>query len=157
LKDNRQPLCGYFLSRRARQPVHPAGDELQRLAETCNEMLARVEGAVSRINRFTADASHELRNPILFVRTVSEYALQHHSLDEETRQAFEDIVAESTEAGALLEDMLALARADEGRLAVNLSPLDLTGLLDEVCDKAATLAEAKHQTFAYHLDVLRPV
>jgi heavy metal sensor kinase len=171
-------LCGYFLSRRALQPVdrmisgvraisvrdlsgrvpvHPTGDELQRLAETCNDMLARVEGAVSRINRFTADASHELRNPISFVRTVSEYALQHHTLDEETRQAFEDIVAESTEAGALLEDMLTLARADEGRLAVNLSPLDLAELLDEVCGKVAALAEARRQTFTCRFDMPRPV
>jgi signal transduction histidine kinase len=143
------------LSRRL--PVHPTGDELQRLAETCNDMLARVEGAVSRINRFTADASHELRNPISFVRTVSEYALQHHMLDDETRQAFEDILAESMEAGMLLEDMLILARADEGRLVVNLSPLDVTELLEEVSAKVTALAEAKHQTFTCRIDAPCPL
>ena len=113
-------LCGYFLSRRAlepvdrltaavrsitisdisgRLPIHETGDELQRLAETCNDMLARLQDAVVRINRFTADAAHELRNPIAFTRTVTEYALRHHQLDEETRQVFEDILAESQEAG----------------------------------------------------------
>jgi heavy metal sensor kinase len=171
-------LCGYFLSRRALQPVdrlisgvrsisvrdlsgrlpvHPTGDELQRLAETCNDMLARLESAVSRINRFTADASHELRNPISFVRTVSEYALQHHTLDTETREAFEDILAESIEAGSLLEDMLTLARADEGRLLVHLVPLDLFELLEEVGDKVGAIANTKQQMFTTNFRVDRPV
>jgi heavy metal sensor kinase len=161
-------LCGYFVSRRALRPVdrlisgvrsisvhdlsarllvNPTGDELQRLAETCNEMLARLENAVARINRFTADASHELRSPISFIRNVSEFALQQDTLDGETRQAFEEILVESVEAGNLLEDMLTLARADEGRLTVSLVPLDLRNLLDEVCDKGELLASAKGQTF----------
>ena len=171
-------VCGYFLSRRALQPVdrlisgvrsisvhdlsarlpvHPTGDELQRLAETCNDMLARVENAVSRVTRFTADASHELRSPISFVRTASEFALQSHTLDAETRRVFEDILAESMEAGSLLEDLLTLARADEGRLVVDLVPLDLSELLDEVCEKVSVLASAKHQTFATQFPPARPV
>jgi heavy metal sensor kinase len=164
-------LCGYMLSRRAlkpvarltttvrsisignlsgRLPIHPTRDELQRLGETFNDMLARLESAVSRINRFTADASHELRSPISFTRTVSEYALQHHELDADTRQVFEDILAESEEAGRLLEDMLTLARADAGRLDAPMEPLDLAQILVEVSDKAKALAEAKEITFACH-------
>ena len=162
--------CGYLVSRRALQPVdrlisgvrsisardlsarlpvNPTGDELQRLAETCNDMLARLENAVARINRFTADASHELRSPLSFIRTVSEYALQRPELDGETRETFQDVLAESIEAGLLLENLLTLARADEGRLQVNLVPLDLTPLLEEVSGKAETLASAKGQTFTY--------
>jgi heavy metal sensor kinase len=160
-------LCGYFLSRRAlepvdrltaavrsitisnvsgRLPIYETGDELQRLAETCNDMLARLQDAVARINRFTADAAHELRNPIAFTRTVTEYALRHHQLDEETRQVFEDILAESQEAGRLLEDMLMLARADAGRLEITLEPLNVAEVLAEVCEKAKARVEAKHQT-----------
>jgi heavy metal sensor kinase len=171
-------FCGYLLSRRALQPVdrlisgvrsisvrdlsarlpvHPTGDELQRFAETCNDMLARLENAVSRIHRFTADASHELRSPLSFIRTISEYALQHHTLDEETREAFKDILAESMEAGALLEDMLILARADEGRLLVTLVPVDLAELLDEVCEKTQILAGSRGQTFTYSFKTVRPV
>ncbi len=160
-------LCGYFLSRRAlepvdrltaavrsitvsdvsgRLPIYETGDELQRLAETCNDMLARLQDAVVRINRFTADAAHELRNPVAFTRTVTEYALRHHQLDEETRQVFEDILAESQEAGRLLEDMLMLARADAGRLEITLVPLNVAEVLAEVCEKAKARVEAKHQT-----------
>jgi two-component system, OmpR family, heavy metal sensor histidine kinase CusS len=103
-------LAGYFLSRRVLQPVDQitgalrsisignlsqrlpvssTGDELQRLADTCNGMLGRLEGAVERINRFTADASHELRSPVALVRTVAEYALRNPNMDQESREAFE--------------------------------------------------------------------
>jgi heavy metal sensor kinase len=159
-------LCGYFLSRRAlepvdrltaavrsisignlsgRLPIHPTGDELQRLAETCNDMLARLESAVGRINRFTADASHELRSPVSFIRTVAEYGLQHGNLDEETRHQFRDILAESEEAGRMLEDLLTLARADAGRLELALESVDLSELVEDVCDKARPLAQEKGQ------------
>lgn len=159
-------LCGYFLSRRAltpvdrltsavrsitarnlsgRLPVKPTGDELQRLAETCNDMLARLEDTVGRTKQFTADASHELRGPISFIRTITEFALRQPGLNAETKETFEDILAESIEAGILLEDMLTLARADAGRLEVVLQPLNLTELVEEVCSKVRPLAEKKSQ------------
>lgn len=159
-------LCGYLLSRRAlgpvdeltaavrsisignlsrRLPIHNTGDELHRLAETSNEMLARLESAVSLINRFTADASHELRTPLSFIRTVSEFALQNPGMDAESRQGFEDILAESLEAGRLLEDMLTLARADAGRLDVTLGPLNVTELVRNICDKARPVAVERQQ------------
>ena len=78
-------------------------------------------------------------------------------LDAETRLTFEDILAESMEAGNLLEDMLALARVDEGRLAVNLVPLDLLELLDEVCDKVRAMDHAKHQSFTTQFPAARPL
>jgi signal transduction histidine kinase len=57
-----------------RLPAAATGDEPAQMAETCNDMLARLENAVARINRFTADASHELRSPVSFIRTVAECA-----------------------------------------------------------------------------------
>ena len=95
-----------------RLPVSRTGDELERLAETCNAMLARLDVAVNQIKRFTADASHELRGPISFVRTVAEVALRNPKADTNSRRAFEDIVEETAKATVLLEDMLTLARAD---------------------------------------------
>lgn len=160
-------LCGYLLSRRAlrpvdrltagvrsisignlagRLPVNPTGDELQRLAETCNDMLARLESAVNRINRFTADASHELRNPISFIRILAEDALRDPTLSDEARAGFEEILAETLESSRLLEDMLILARADAARSEVELRPLDLTEVVRDVCEKARPLAERKSQS-----------
>ena len=64
-----------------RLPVANTGDELQRLAETCNAMLARLDSSVNRIKQFTADASHELRAPLSFTRTVAEVALRNPQID----------------------------------------------------------------------------
>jgi signal transduction histidine kinase len=134
------------LSRRL--PTSNTGDELQRLAETCNGMLARLEDAVDRINRFTADASHELRSPVALIRNVSEYALRNPNIDSESRYAFEEILAESVEAGRLLEDMLTLARADAGHANTVFEAVDLRELVEDVCARLRPLAQAKDQTVA---------
>jgi signal transduction histidine kinase len=131
-----------------RLPTYKTGDELQRLAETCNDMLARLESAVGRINRFTTDASHELRSPISFVRTVAEYALRNPEIDAESKQAFEEILVESVEAARLLEDMLTLARADAGHSGVLFEPLNLEEIVEDVCRKVRPLAETKRQALA---------
>jgi two-component system heavy metal sensor histidine kinase CusS len=109
-------IAAYFLSRRVlkpvgdltaamplirignlseRLPVTQTGDELARMAETWNDMLARLEDAVGRINRFTADASHELRSPMSFIRTVAECALRDAATDAASRTAFQEIVLET--------------------------------------------------------------
>lgn len=80
-----------------RLPVLTTGDELERLAETCNERLARIESAVNQIRRFTADASHDLRSPRSFIRTVAEVAVRNSDVDAESKRALQDIV-ENTDA-----------------------------------------------------------
>ena len=159
-------LGGYFLSRRLlrpvdqiagalrsisignlgrRLPISGAGDEFQRLAETCNDMLSRLEDAVDRINRFTADASHELRSPVALIRTVAEYALRNPKIDGESKEAFEEILAETVETTELLEDLLILARADAGYASTVFEPVDIAALVEEVCGRMRPLAEAKKQ------------
>jgi signal transduction histidine kinase len=171
-------LAGYFMSRRAlapvdrltaavrsisignlsgRLPIYNTGDELQRLAETCNDMLARLESAVGRINRFTADASHELRSPISFIRTVAECALRNPKLDGETKLAFEEILVELAESARLLEDMLTLARADAGGLDAPFEPLNLAELVEDACARARPLATAKRQAMVLNAKSDGPV
>jgi heavy metal sensor kinase len=162
-------LAGYWMSRHAlrpidqltsavrsisignlsgRLPIADTGDELERLAVTCNGMLSRLENSVNRIQRFTADASHELRSPISFMRTVAEVALRNPQIDPESRAAFDDILVESSEASRLLEDMLVLARADSHQADLRFEPVDLADLLNDVHEKARPLAEAKRQRLA---------
>lgn len=126
-----------------RLPVTDTGDELQRLAETCNAMLERLESAVNQIKRFTADASHELRGPLSFARTVSEIALRNPEVDARSRKAFEDIVDEATKASVLLEEMLTLARADSATFSGVLGPVDLAGVVNEACESVRPLADAR--------------
>jgi signal transduction histidine kinase len=127
-----------------RLPIGQTGDELQRLAETCNDMLARLETAVTQIKRFTADASHELRSPLSYIFMVSECALRHPDLPEECREWFEDILAESQDATHLLEDMLVLARADSGNVDIPFERTDLFPLVEDSVERARLLAQAKH-------------
>lgn len=158
-------LCGYWLSRRAlkpvdqitaaarsisirnlskRLPVANTGDEIERLAQTCNAMLARLEAAVNQIKQFTADASHELRGPLSFVRTVAEVGLRNPHTDADSRQAFTDIVDESAKITVLLEDMLTLARADAERGAKVLEPLNLADVAEQSYEMARPIADERH-------------
>ena len=127
-----------------RLPVAQPGDELQRLAETCNDMLGRLESAVKRIEQFTADASHELRGPLSFTRTVAEVAMRNPRSDNESRQAFADIVEESAKASVLLDDMLTLARADAGTSHTALDPVNLAAVVEETCEMARPFADQRH-------------
>jgi len=162
-------LGGYWLSRRALRPVDRIvtkartigirnlserlpetgrADELQRLTETCNAMLGRIESAVSQIKKFTADASHELRGPLSFVRTVSEVALRNPKIDTESQQAFKDIVDEVAKAAVLLEDMLTLARADARSTEAVLEATDISTLLHESCEHARPIASERGLTLS---------
>jgi heavy metal sensor kinase len=157
-------LGGYWISRRALAPVDeltqaartigiqnlsqrltvPAtGDELQRLSETWNDMLARLEAAVKRLSQFTADASHELRTPIALIRTTAELTLRRERSVETYREALAQIVAESEKTARLVEDLLLLARADAGFPTLPLARVELTPLVRDVCKQGQVLAEAK--------------
>jgi signal transduction histidine kinase len=135
-----------------RLPVLETGDELQRLSETCNAMLTRLESAVNEIKRFTADASHELRSPLSFIRTVAELALRNKQADNASRKAFADIVDECSEATRLLEDMLTLARAEAGTATISLECVDLTEVVRGVCEKARLAVAERGHTLTVHLD-----
>jgi heavy metal sensor kinase len=140
-----------------RLPVARTGDELERLAETCNAMLARLEVAVNRIQQFTADASHELRGPLSFVRTVAEVALRNRGADGQSAQAFRDIVEETAKATVLLEDMLTLARADAEPGDKALASLNLAAVVEEACEMARPIAEERGLDISVSLGGPRPV
>lgn len=169
---------GYWLSRRAlspvdritatarsisirnlseRLPVVRTGDELERLTETCNAMLARIEASVKQIEQFTADASHELRGPLSFIRTVAEVALRNSRADAESRHAFADIVEETAKATVLLEDMLALARADAEFNFKSLDTVNLTAVVEEACALARPLAAERALTITVSCEPPSPV
>jgi heavy metal sensor kinase len=154
---------GYWLSRRALAPVDritrtarlisadslsrrldvaPTGDELERLSQTLNEMIARLEAAFQKITRFTADASHELRTPLAVMRTTAEVALRapHGS---EQRAALEQIVAELERTTQLVENLLLIAKADSGAVELQKRPLDLVEAAREACIEAGVLARVK--------------
>jgi signal transduction histidine kinase len=118
-----------------RLPVPPANDEIARLGTTLNEMLARLERAVKRERSFVADASHELRAPLALVRTEVELALDLPRSTDELLAALRSIGEEADRLSQLADDLLLLARLDEGELPLRTEPLDVSALLQDVAER----------------------
>jgi heavy metal sensor kinase len=115
-----------------RLPVPPTGDELERLGQTLNAMLERLETALARERDFVADAGHELRTPLALLRTELELALRHDSSSDELREAVRRASVEVDRLGQLAEDLLLIARSERGRLPLQVEPIEATDLLDAV-------------------------
>lgn len=130
-----------------RLPVPETQDELQRLSETLNQMLERIESAFRRVTEFTADASHELRTPVALIRTTAEVALRKSRASEEYRQALEDVHAESVRTTELIQNLLTLARADAGKAALERRQIDLAPIVREASQQGQKLAQAKSLGF----------
>jgi signal transduction histidine kinase len=124
------------------------GDELQRLSDTLNEMLDRIETAFARVTQFTADASHELRTPVSLIRTEAELALRRARSDQEYQDSLRHILLESERTTALIEQLLALARADSGRETLKMHPVDLSTLLHAVADGWKQVAAIRDVRFS---------
>jgi two-component system, OmpR family, sensor kinase len=118
-----------------RLPVPAARDELRRLGETLNEMLARLEAALERERRFVDDASHELRTPLALHRTELELALRYASSEDELRAAITSAVGEIDRLVQLAEDLLVVARTEGGELALNLEPVASAELLAAISER----------------------
>jgi len=123
-----------------RVPVPRAHDEVQRLALTLNDMIARLENAFARQRRFVADASHELRTPVTVICNMAEMALFNASGAEEYISALSDITTESERLGHLISDLLALARIDEEHTQLEREAIRLDRLVHAVAAQAKSVA-----------------
>ena len=120
-----------------RLPEPAAEDELGRLARTLNEMLGRQEAAFARERTFVSDASHELRTPLAILRTELELALRRGRTPEELEAALSSAAEEADRLTRLAEDLLVIARSDQGRLPVRLEAIDGGELLAWVRERFA--------------------
>jgi heavy metal sensor kinase len=157
-------LLGYWLSGRALAPVNRiietagrigapnlssrlevprARDELKRLTETLNAMLARIEASFKSITQFTADASHDLRTPVAVIRATAEITLRKPRTPEEYRRALTTILETSVDTSELLENLLTLARADSGAAGMEMRRLDLGAHVQKARERAALLGLEK--------------
>jgi heavy metal sensor kinase len=125
-----------------RLPVSAARDELGRLGDTLNEMLARLEGALEHERSFVADASHELRTPLATIRTELELALRKGRSVEELQAALRSATDETDQLCRLAEDLLVLARSDQGRLPVRREDLRVVEVLRRVRDRFGARARS---------------
>lgn len=164
---------GYWMSRRALAPVDAlvrtarevsganlssrlqkleTGDELQRLSDTLNEMLDRIEKAFLRVTQFTADASHELRTPVSLIRTEAELTLRRSRGEAEYKESLRHILLEAERTTVLIEQLLALARADSGRETLHMQPVGLQQALREIVDSWQQVATIRNLQFSTKIE-----
>jgi heavy metal sensor kinase len=163
---------GFWLSRRALAPVDAitrtarsinagnlnsrleklnTGDELQRLSDTLNDMLSRIESSFQRVSQFTADASHELRTPISLMRTEAEIALRKSRDEGEYQEALRHILAEAERTSTLIEKLLSIARADAGRESLDIRPMNLKETMQKVVNDWRQVVTAHRLNFTQNI------
>jgi len=123
---SRAVVIGNDLSQRL--PVPLARDEVYRLATTMNEMLFQLEASALRQERFMGDASHELRSPLTALRTQVDVALAHPERAD-FRETLQGVHAEAARLGALIDDVLLLARTSERLSDKTAETVDLDELM----------------------------
>ena len=158
---------GIFLARRALKPVDQIAqtareigesdlsqrinvntkDELGRLAATLNEMIGRLEKAFQHQKQFTSDASHELRTPLAVIEAESTLALQKKRPSSDYRQSLEIVSREARQMSSLIDQLLALARADAGKEQWNFTEVNLGKLIGNLSTDVEVLCQEKGLSF----------
>jgi two-component system, OmpR family, sensor kinase len=127
-----------------------ARDEIGQLAETLNAMLDRLERGVEEKHRLIADASHELRTPLATMRAEVDVSLMADDLPPAAREVLESTREEVVRMSRIVDNLLTLARVDEGRLELLTTRVDLGEAADAAARPLRPLARAKdvHLTLA---------
>jgi signal transduction histidine kinase len=163
-------LGGYWMSGRVLRPIHQitdaassidahnltrrlpvigTKDELDRLSETLNHMFDRIQISYERIAQFTADASHELRTPVAFIRSSAELLLMGRANGITKTGGIEDILRESEYMAALIGDLLTLARGDSKDGSLEMELFELAEAVDGILARGMALAAAKNISIDY--------
>lgn len=138
---------GRSLHRRLAVPL--SNDEIARLALTVNGMLARLEQSFESLHRFTADASHELKTPMMVLRAGVERALTHPETPAEIMPALDETLEQLNRMSEMVENLLTLARADEGRAPLSVESVDLRTIVEDVAETAGLLADGQGVSVAF--------
>ncbi|MBW2240425.1 MAG: HAMP domain-containing protein [Deltaproteobacteria bacterium] len=135
-----------------RIPTTGSRDELDELATTLNDMIARIGRSVERTRRFSGNAAHELRTPLNALRSRLEVTLEQPRDAEEARKALEETAAEVEGLSNVVHAMMRLAQSEAGLAPEQRSMVDLQALLLEVVEFFAPLAEEAEVELVTHLD-----
>ncbi len=155
---------GYWLARKALAPVDRmaaaaqeitltrldrrintpnSGDELGRLADTFNDMIARLQRSFEEVRRFTADAAHELRTPLASMRTEAEVALRSPRCPDRDQRVMENLLDEIDRLTRLVTQLLFLCREDAGLSRVPHVPMRLDEVVRDVANHMLVVARDK--------------
>jgi two-component system, OmpR family, heavy metal sensor histidine kinase CusS len=123
-----------------RVPRVESDKELSHLVEVINGMLDRLEKSFGQALRFSADAAHELQTPLTILQGELDAALQHAPVGSEEQQRASGLLEEVQRLKAIVRKLLILARADAGKLNLQLVTTDLSALIEEAAEDAGVMA-----------------
>jgi heavy metal sensor kinase len=128
---------------RQRLAVRGTGDELDEVATAFNETLARLERAVGEMRQFSTALAHELRTPLAALRGEIEMSLRQTHVDEPQMRRLASQLEEIDRLKRLIAQLLMLARAEAGDIALTRVEVDLPALVTALVDQLEPVAEAK--------------
>jgi two-component system, OmpR family, sensor kinase len=135
-----------------RLPVPPGRDEVSRLGETLNEMLSRIADGLARERRFVADASHELRTPLALLKTQLELALRRSRSTEELEAAIRGAAEDTERLSRIADDLLLLARAEQGRVPLRRELVDVADVMETVAGRFRSRSESESRDLSVAAD-----
>ncbi|MCX8132573.1 MAG: ATP-binding protein [Roseococcus sp.] len=128
-----------------RVPLSGRGDEFDRLAETMNAMLDRIEALMQGIKGVSDAIAHDLRTPIARARSKLEAGLAHARDEGELRAAMEEGIADLDQVSRIFQALLRIAEAEAGARRAAFAPFDLTEMLQDAAEFYSVAAEARDQ------------
>ncbi|MBK9183288.1 MAG: HAMP domain-containing protein [Ignavibacteria bacterium] len=135
-----------------RLPVPPSDDEIARLTETLNDMIARLETSFAQIRQFTSDASHELKTPLAILMGELEVALRRPMREDEYRATLASCLEEVERLTQVVQGLLELSRAETGQVTIDRAPIRFSALVADVCDDVMLMAETKRIDVTTHIE-----
>jgi len=134
-----------------RLPVRRVNDEITRLTETLNAMIARLEDSFRQIRQFTGDASHELRTPLAVLMGELEIALRQPHTEEEYQDVIASALEEVNRLSQVVQNLLELSRADSGQVDIVREPVNLSQMLEDIYEDAIIIAEEREIRVEYRV------
>lgn len=124
-----------------RLAVKATGDEIGRLAETFNAMIARLDASFRQIRQFSSDASHELRTPLTVMKGETELVLRRPRECEDYQGVLESNLEEIDRMTRIVDELLFLSRADLGEVKMAAERVELVDLLEDIQQQASVLGQ----------------
>jgi two-component system, OmpR family, sensor kinase len=115
-------------------------EEVQRLVQSFNAMVQRLNESFQQMRKFNADAAHELRTPLAIIQGETEIALRSPNLSEEIRSVLASNLEELDRLTHLVNELLTLAEAEAGRQVLSKKPVDLKLLVEDLVEQMRLLA-----------------
>jgi heavy metal sensor kinase len=160
-------IVGYFMAKKSLKPVDQIRkaavkisssnlderidikgrkDELGRLAETFNAMIARLKDSFQRTNQFSIDVSHELKTPLTILKGETEVVLRKERDNEEYKKLLQSNLEEIDRMARIIDDLLLLSKADSKDMKLNIENISLRDLVADVCANMKIFADRKEIT-----------